>query len=147
MKGIILTNANYSTPSTLYQSSRLLEEFEKLGVDIAVMKNDGTFCNLNNTFDFDFCIFLDKDILTAEFLSMRGVKVFNSYESIRICDDKMMTYLSLLDTGINIPKTIAGVFRYVKSEASDTLLDYYESEFRYPMVIKLNTKIKKIGAL
>lgn len=139
MKGIILTNANYDTPSTLYQSSRLMDEFQKLGVDVTVLKNDGTFCNLNNTFDLDFCIFLDKDTLTAEFLERRGVRVFNSATSISICDDKVKTYLSLFDTGVVIPKTIGGVYRYVKCEASDNLLDYYERELSYPMVVKLNS--------
>lgn len=139
MKGIILTNANYDTPSTRYQASRLLHEFQELGVEITVLKNDGSLCTLFERVDFDFCVFLDKDLYTAEYLSRSGVKVFNSPKSIRICDDKMLTYLALLDTGIAIPKTVAGVYNYQKRDVSLEKLAYLEKKLKYPMVVKLNS--------
>lgn len=140
MKGIILTNANYDTPSTRYQTKRLSEEFEKLGVKVTVQKNDGRLCTLSKCdFDFDFCIFLDKDVYTAEHLERRGVKVFNRAEAIKICDDKMQTYLSLLDTGVAIPNTVAGVYSYLKVAPSEDKIDYLETKLSYPMVVKLNS--------
>lgn len=139
MKGIILTNANYDTPSTRYQASRLLHEFEKLGVEVTVLKNDGSLCTLFERVDFDFCVFLDKDLYTAEYLNRSGVKVFNSPKSIRICDDKMLTYLALLDTDIAIPKTVAGVYNYQKRDVSLEKVAYLEKKLKYPMVVKLNS--------
>ena len=139
MKGIILKNANYDTPSTRFQASRLLDELKKLGADVAVRKNDGSLCSLTEGVDLDFCIFLDKDLYTAEYLSRNGVRVFNNPEAIRICDDKMLTYLALLDTGIAIPKTVAGVFSYKKAEAGIDKIEYLESKLSYPMVVKLNS--------
>lgn len=140
MKGIILKNANYDTPSTVYQANRLVEELSKLGVEVTVTKNDGSLCTLfEGDFDCDFCVFLDKDIYTAKFLESKGVRVFNSADSIRICDDKMTTYLTLLDTGVDIPKTVAGTFSYLTSAPSVEKVDYLENKLGYPMVVKLNS--------
>lgn len=138
MKGIILTNANYDTPSTRYQASRLLDELQKLGGNVRILKNDGSLCSLDKRVNYDFCIFLDKDLYTAEYLSRVGVKVFNSPKSIRICDDKMLTYLSLLGTGIAIPKTVAGVYSYEKCNTGIDKILYLENQLNYPMVVKLN---------
>ena len=141
MKGIVLVNANYDTPSTRYQSKRLVEELVNLGVEVEIVKNDGSLCTIGkaNDFDFDFCLFLDKDVHTARFLELSGVKVFNSAEAIRICDDKVATYLSLLDLDVRIPVTISGTYTYKKTEVSKSKLDYIESILDYPVVIKLNS--------
>lgn len=139
MKGIILTNANYDTPSTRFQASRLFDELKKLGANVSVIRNDASLCTLFERVDFDFCVFLDKDLYTAEYLSRKGVKVFNSPEAIRTCDDKMLTYLALLDTGIAIPKTVAGIFSYGKNEVSIEKIRHLEKKLNYPMVVKLNS--------
>lgn len=141
MKGIVLVNANYDTPSTRYQSKRLVEELVNLGVEVEIVKNDGSLCTIGKAidFDFDFCLFLDKDVHTARFLELSGVKVFNSAEAIRICDDKVETYLSLLNNSVNMPLTVSGAYTYKNAETSIQKLDYIEGVLDYPVVVKLNS--------
>lgn len=143
MKGLILINA-YSTQSEmLYQPNRLKDEFLALGVSVDILKNDffpfstqdgSVKSKLNG---YDFCIYLDKDKYVLKCLDKIGIPLFNSFNAIETCDDKMMTYIHLSNHGIPIPKTLPGLLCYdhsapIKSEVVDAL----ENEVGYPIIIK-----------
>jgi RimK family alpha-L-glutamate ligase len=66
-----------------------------------------------------------------------GLRLFNKANAIRLCDDKMLTYLSLSDKGIKMPKTIPGPLRYSKKD-SDVFLKRIEASFSFPIVVKEN---------
>lgn len=141
MKGIILVNSRYETPNTVYQAERMKEELEKLSLDVSVMKNSGDLCYIKEGKiekpDFDFCIYFDKDPYVPEAMARAGVRVFNSPDSIRICDDKMLTHLAL-SSAVRMPDTLSGTFTYQKGEVSEKDIFSVEERFIYPVVVKLN---------
>ena len=110
-RGIIVINAFDASPAYLYQSARLKEEFDLLGADVPIYKNDdfGLSTDENGirlTFkDVDFAIYLDKDKYLLEALTLSGIKVFNTREAIENCDDKVLTYLALAKANIPTPAT------------------------------------------
>ena len=84
-----------------------------------------------------FVIFWDKDIRLARLLEKLGLRLFNSAQSIEICDDKARTYLELLDQKIQMPKTIIApkTFRQEGYEKLDFLMQV-ERQLGFPMVVK-----------
>ncbi|PID82140.1 MAG: alpha-L-glutamate ligase [Clostridiales bacterium] len=54
----------------------------------------------------DYVIFWDKDVLLAEHFELMGIRVFNSSESIAICDNKALMANKLASAGIRVPITI-----------------------------------------
>lgn len=129
--------------SATYQYERLKQEFEKLGVEIEVLKND-YFCLLdenaeivNNFPKCDFCIYLDKDEYMGRLLTAEGVRFFNPIDGIVWCDDKMMTSVKLKNAGVKIPKTISGLLLYNKNERIKVDdVKYIGETLGYPVVVK-----------
>ncbi len=143
MRGLLLTNAYYSTEATRYQSDRLREEALKRGVIIDVCANDSAIARLiaNNVeadiSQYDFCIYLDKDKYMSAMLKKAGLRLFNSHEAIRTCDDKVDTLIALANNGIAIPNTIAGLLCYnTNEELLESFIDKVEDTLGYPLVVK-----------
>ena len=127
----------------MYQPQRLQEELYGVGVDAEIIRNDGYLCAVENdrtrnALDgYDFCVYLDKDKYLLKALSQSGMSLFNSYEAITVCDDKMLTYLALSGKGIPMPKTLAGLMCFSKAEQiKSESIDIAEAELGYPLVIK-----------
>ena len=142
-KGIIIVNGYSTLSSSLNQAIRLKEEFGKLKVDIEVVKNAEFLCSIKNSNincclnGFDFCIYLDKDKYLSQMLEKAGVRLFNSHESIRVCDDKMETYIALSSLGIPIVDTLPAPLCYTQGvKPNKEMIDKVESEFGYPVVVK-----------
>ncbi|WP_096153157.1 MULTISPECIES: ATP-grasp domain-containing protein [Bacillus] len=110
----------------------------------------------------DFVIFLDKDIPLAMHLEMMGIPVFNSSSCISICDNKSLTFQTLANHGIPMPKTLLAPLVFIEHgdmEPFEVAID----ELKFPLVVKeafgsfgmqvflvqsreeLHTKIKEIG--
>ena len=142
MNGIIVVNAYATTKSELNQALRLQEEFIKLNVsinivhtdEIAVLIEDGNFSFVKN---FDFCIYLDKDKHILEMLSKLNIRLFNNAKAIEICDDKLLTHITLAQNSFAMPKTIGGVLCYYPNvKVKARILDNAEEQLGYPMIIK-----------
>ncbi len=143
MKGLILINAYYATEDYLYPPKRLREEFEKLGVKADIKRNDFfPFIIDDNEIKsklsgYDFCVYLDKDKYILKALSLCGIPLFNSMQSIFACDDKMNTYLELSGGGIKMPKTLPGLLCYSKAEKiKPETVDEIERQLSYPLTVK-----------
>ena len=143
-KGLIVVNTYEVFPSVEHMVSRLKEEFAKLGISFDVLSSgelplwvseDGKI--QHGDLPYDFAIYLDKDPYVASMLEDAGLRLFNKADAIRLCDDKMLTYLSLSDKGIKMPKTIPGPLRYSKKD-SDVFLKRIEAIFSFPIVVKEN---------
>ena len=143
-KGLIVVNTYEVFPSVEHMVSRLKEEFAKLGIVFDVLSSgelplwvseDGRI--QHGDLPYDFAIYLDKDPYVASMLEDAGLRLFNKADAIRLCDDKMLTYLSLSDKGIKMPKTISGPLRYSKKD-SDVFLKRIEASFSFPIVVKEN---------
>ena len=83
---------------------------------------------------FDFGIFSDKDDHLARLLEARGVRLFNSAESIRLADDKMLTHIALAPY-VRQPKTISSPLLFAGEDDPAFLLDV-EKCLGYPIVVK-----------
>ena len=141
MRGLIITNQELGHSE--YKIIRFKEEFSKLGVSLDVVKNDGTLAEIkdNNIFlnipECDFVIYLDKDIYLARMLEKAGKRLFNKPDFIKLCDDKMLTFIKCSDLGIKMPDTFAGPLVYTSiQEPHLEFLDEVISKLGLPMVVK-----------
>ncbi len=143
-KGIVILNAYIVYPGLSHLSDRLIEEGAKEGIEITRRTNAEIFSYLkeNGTLskadlEADFIIYLDKDQYIAEILEKNNYRLFNRAESIRLCDDKMLTYLSLLNLGFKMPKTISAPLCY-DAKKNRAFINNLEKELPYPFVSKTN---------
>lgn len=82
----------------------------------------------------DFVLFWDKDINLARRIERLGIPVFNSADSIELCDDKARTYLEL-DGVVDQPKTLIAPKCYFKSDMSE-FVDSAVNILGLPLVFK-----------
>lgn len=142
MKGVILTNPYDTYEAQKHKVTRMVEEFNNLGVDVTVTPNDrfvsyvhegNIVCNLQA----DFALFFDKDRYTSELIEKSGVRVFNSAEATAICDDKMLTHGALANCGIPMPTTLPGALCYnPQGKLSDEYVTRAVEILGLPVVVK-----------
>ncbi len=143
MKGKIIVNPFGIPGQSVKQAKRLKEEFLLKGVQAEILSDAFLRLNLsenqikNQLGDTDFVIFLDKDKYLSEMIMRLGIRMFNSHESIRVCDDKGQTYLALANKGFNIPKTqFAPVCYSSECQISDEYINHLETFIGYPIIVK-----------
>ena len=141
MRGLIITNQELGHSE--YKIIRFKEEFSKLGVSLDVVKNDGTLTEIKdskislNIPECDFVIYLDKDIYLARMLEKAGKRLFNKPDFIKLCDDKMLTFIRCSNLGIKMPDTFAGPLVYTSiQEPHLEFLDNVVTKLGLPMVVK-----------
>ena len=141
MKGLIVSNGYFDNNSTISQRQEIIDEFTKRGVAIDVIKSNTVPALIEDTDvklliqKYDFCIFLDKDVILANMLEKAGITLFNSAEAIRVCDDKMLTYVTLAGNGIKMPKTISSPLMYTENQ-DKKFLEKVSCELGFPIVVK-----------
>lgn len=85
----------------------------------------------------DVVLFFDKDVRLARALEQMGVRVYNTADSITVCDDKAATHLALAAHGIPQPHTWIAPMTYTDvDERIRPFLDRAEHALGYPMVVK-----------
>ncbi|MBO5067113.1 MAG: RimK family alpha-L-glutamate ligase [Clostridia bacterium] len=142
MKGFIIINPFLVPQESVYQAERLKSEFENKGVSVEIISDAflraELECKLRSDLSSaDFIIYLDKDKYQSQILTKLSVRLFNSHEAIRLCDDKAETYIALSNVGINLPKTIFGALCYnkdlsIKEEWADKIID----SLGLPVIVK-----------
>ena len=107
MRGWLVVNKYHISDSFTNLVDLLIDTAKKNDTDFDIIDNISILKLLSNKnyIKPDYVLFWDKDIKLAKFLETEGIKVFNSSDSIRICDDKALTYLYLRNAGIKMPKT------------------------------------------
>lgn len=143
-KCLLVINGFSKNPNNDYKVRRLTEEFSRRGV-LAITKDaidllplcmgDEIHLDLG---DYAFAIDLDKDMYLAKALSLK-LPLFNSYESMMLSDDKMMSILKLKDTGVISPLTIPSPLCYNPNPGKEEVkrfLDQIEEKLSYPLVFK-----------
>ncbi len=143
MKGIITINPFLVPQESVHFAKRLSEEFNKNGVQVEIISDlfsqtyiqtQGVVSKLNG---LDFCIYLDKDKYQSRLLEKMGVRLFNSHNAVRLCDDKAETYIALSGAGLKIPKTIFAPLCYNQSlSVSDSWLNGIAKELSFPLIVK-----------
>lgn len=143
MKGAIVVNPFRIPGESLKQAERLKAEFNLLGVEVSVIDNGylrtllcngDIFCDLK---DLDFIVYLDKDKYLSGALDKLGVRLFNSHQAVRVCDDKGETYLALANKGFNLPKTIFGALCYRQEcEIDSGVVEHVGKTLGFPLIVK-----------
>jgi len=121
------------------QAELIKEAAERAGVRAELKKNYEVMMNLATNLEIrpDFVVFLDKDILLANFIKNAGIPVFNDPNVIETCDNKAIQYLELSKQGIPMPETIIAPKVYPNFTIKDS--GYYEQVLEslgLPMIIK-----------
>ncbi|MBP5648481.1 MAG: RimK family alpha-L-glutamate ligase [Clostridia bacterium] len=141
-RGLILVNAYSESESEMNQPTRLASELNSLGIKAEIKRNNYFPAVLNGDIfcpvkDSDFVVYLDKDKYVSDMLERSGVRLFNRHEAIRICDDKVKTFICLSNAGVRMPKTLPGLLCYNGDGVlSRTSIDRIEEELSYPIVVK-----------
>lgn len=146
MKGIAILNGYQIVDGVRYVYDRMKEELGKLGVSLDLSTTAEAYSLVDNSqikcrFDYDFVLFLDKDVYTSMALEKAGIKLFNSAKSIWLCDDKMVTHIFLSGLGIKMPKTISAPLNY-SDNSSERFIERVMQEIGFPLVAK-----KSFGSL
>ncbi len=141
MNGIIIVNQTVG--HNAYKIERFKEEFSKRNISLDVFTNDGSLAVIKdnniqiNLPKADFVFYLDKDIYLAILLEKAGYRLFNRADFIKLCDDKMLTFIRCANEGIKMPKTIAGPLVYFDLEERNyEFLDHVIEELGLPLVVK-----------
>ena len=99
MNGYLIVNAFMKDNKFKDVYDLFLKSFSNTNIKLEVKTNIDLLDILNNHQQFenkpDFVIFFDKDIYLAQRLEMLNIPVFNSSNSICLCDNKSLTYLEL----------------------------------------------------
>lgn len=141
MNGIIITNQQIGHNG--YKTKRLMEEFANSNINVECFVNNGTLAVIKNN-DIkinlpkaDFIIYLDKDIYLSKLLEKSGYRLFNRPDFMKLCDDKILTFITCANNGIKMPTTFAGPLVYFDLEEEHfKFLDTVEKELGYPIVVK-----------
>jgi len=142
MNGLIIVNQ--SIGHNQYKIDRFLPEFASRGIKVEVFINDGTLAEMKdgniviNLPKADFVLYLDKDIYLARMLEKSGYHLFNNADFIKLCDDKVLTYIRCANEGIRMIETIAGPLVYVDKleDKHYKFLDKVSDELGFPLIVK-----------
>lgn len=145
MTGLAILNAYNQSASFAYFYNRMKEELNALGVGLEQITNAEILTYIDSKGDildsikdkYDFVLYLDKDLYVAELLTKQGMRLFNTSEAIRLCDDKMLTHIVLANNGIDMPVTVSAPLNYIGSD-SDCFLKNLVKQISFPMIAKEN---------
>lgn len=130
MKLALIYNKFLISESYINNVEKYKKGLEDAGIEVTKIPVH-KFLSENVKPDFDICLFLDKDTVTAEYLESVGVKVLNSAKNIRICDDKALTYTKLIPHNISMPETLVSPFVFHNKENV-----FKNIPFEFPYIIK-----------
>ena len=138
-QGWIVINNLHTTSPKFVDSVNAFKRACKQNDVLLEVKTNFDFVNIldGNFVRPDFVLFWDKDIRLAKELEALGIRVFNNATAIDECNDKFVTYLKLLNSGIPMPKTIIAPMVYYPQEWQNTnFITDVEKSLKYPMVAK-----------
>ena len=167
-KGWLIVNEYLDTEKFLEIRKLFLKSAEKLNVKLSVYTNADFVVDLSDAvvksraFDEgepEFIIFYDKDIVLASALEKMGYRLYNSTESIEVCDSKVKSAERIAKYNLNskgdeakilMPKTYKVPFSYenigIKDNYSFEFLEHIERDlceakngdigYAYPIIIK-----------
>ena len=127
----IIYNAFYKGASYLNNIALFEDGIKRAGHTPITMTNAQMYNT--NRYDFDIALFLDKDLNLAYILEKNGVRLFNSADTIRICDDKALMQVYLNSENVPSPKTYIPPFTFSNIGYPE---DFFTHNGSYPIIIK-----------
>ena len=94
MRGYLITNAFMRSGSFARMRECLLAAAQRQNVELLPRTNADFMRDISGD-EAQFALFYDKDIRLTQRLEAAGIPVFNSADSIALCDDKTLTSLAL----------------------------------------------------
>lgn len=145
LRGWIVYNGSLVTPKYTEQNELFMAAAQRLDIQLEPHTNDALGAAVLNgklslipSLDApDFVLFYDKDVRLARQLELMGLRLFNSAETIALCDDKIMTHIALANHGIPMPKTIFSPLLFPVCPVDEgPFIDKVEKTLSYPVVVK-----------
>lgn len=85
----------------------------------------------------DFVLCWDKDVRLLRAMEACGVRVYNTADSVALCDDKAATHRVLAGAGLPMPRTFVAPMTYVSYDnAGDGFLQTAATALGFPLVVK-----------
>ena len=139
MRGWLIVNSFMNTDkfNSLYEM--LSVAFKKHNVSLEIKKASDISIEIGANIENkpDFAIFWDKDIYLAERLEKSGVRLFNNKRAVMLCDNKILMYQALQESGVKIPKTFVAPKTFEGLNYNNrSFLDKVFKEIGFPMVVK-----------
>lgn len=138
MKGLLITNRYYLDEGMQYLVGRLIQSAKDRGVQLTHSVCPVVSLLKAEIEQVDFVIFWDKDVVACKVIENMGIPVFNSSDTIRICDSKILTYLTLDKTECLIPSVFSPVCFPISNNEDGELIGEVE-KLGYPLIIKEST--------
>lgn len=135
----IVYNGSLTHDKFIDQALLLKEAADRHDIQAILVKNYEVLMNVQQRLHAkpDFVVFLDKDILLAQYLKNEGIPVFNDPNVIEICDNKARQYMMLANAGVPMPITIVAPKVYPGFSIQES--GYFEQVLQViplPMIIK-----------
>ncbi|SDM79646.1 SSU ribosomal protein S6P modification protein [Psychrobacillus sp. OK028] len=135
----IVYNGSLTHDKFIDQALLVKEAADRHDIHAILVKNYEVLMNVQENLHAkpDFVVFLDKDILLAQYLKNEGIQVFNDPNVIEICDNKARQYLKLASAGVPMPTTIIAPKVYPGFSIQES--GYFEQVLQtipLPMIIK-----------
>ena len=109
------------------------------------MKNGDVYALLTSTGEikasfakkYDFAVYLDKDKYLGQLLECAGMRLFNSARAVELCDDKLLTYIALRESGLRLADVIPSPLCYTKAATpNEEFLHGVAKKLGFPLVAK-----------
>ena len=139
MHGWLIVNSFMNTDKFLSLYEMLSVAFKKHDVVLDIKKASDISLEVGEIIENkpDFAIFWDKDIYLAERLEKGGVRLFNNKRAVMLCDNKILMYQALQDSGVKIPRTFIAPKTFEGLEYNNrSFLEEVIKEIGFPMVVK-----------
>ena len=139
MRGWLIVNSFMNTDKFISLYEMLSTAFKKHNVTLDIKKASDISLEVgaNIINKPDFAIFWDKDIYLAERLEKSGVRLFNNKKAVLLCDNKILMYQTLKESGVKIPRTFIAPKTFEGLNYHDrSFLKEVIDEIGFPMVIK-----------
>ena len=131
MTGFLVVNHYLKSEKFDILHRHLKNTAQKLNINLKIKTNQEM---LFESEEPDFVLFWDKDVNLAKKLENKDLKVFNSSDSIAICDDKAKTYLAL-ENKIKQPKTVIAPLSFFESDYTE-FAEKSAEILSFPLVFK-----------
>ncbi len=145
MKLWIVVNEYLRTPKFSELEKSIEKACDYYGIEHQIVTNaDCLVCCESNRittgiipYGNDPVLFWDKDIKLGKALEKTGHRLYNSSESISVCDDKTLTALKLASNNIRMPKTLIAPMTYSNIGYNNAdFTDYVTENLGFPMIVK-----------
>jgi len=140
MTGILVVNEFLQSNKFNEIHAWLLEAANKQGIEMLLRTNADLLIDISEDTEVnkaDFILFWDKDVRLAYYLEQLGYPVFNSSKAIELCDDKSLTHLTLMNSGIPMPRTIIAPKTFENIGYTNyRFLHQVAERIGFPMVVK-----------